>query len=115
MEWVAQPGQYIQLWMPRLGLRSSLQLLAFYVASVDTVLNAPGAPTTRILRMSPDPDRASNKFNGFRHKALRATNVECELTLKVSWGLPKLNVLEQIRRTSGQRHVCEHFRTGDNL
>ena len=35
VEWVAQPGQYVQLWMPRLGARSPLQLPAFYVASVD--------------------------------------------------------------------------------
>ncbi|CAG8414095.1 unnamed protein product [Penicillium salamii] len=55
MEWVAQPGQYVQLWMPRLGVRSSLQLPAFYVASVDTVHNTPGAPTTRMLRIVTRP------------------------------------------------------------
>ncbi|OQE10077.1 hypothetical protein PENFLA_c095G09143 [Penicillium flavigenum] len=55
MDWVAQPGQYVQLWMPRLGVRSSLQLPAFYVASVDTVHNAPGAPTTRTLRIVTRP------------------------------------------------------------
>ncbi|KAJ9480136.1 hypothetical protein VN97_g13151 [Penicillium thymicola] len=55
MEWVAQPGQYVQLWMPRLGVRSFLQLPAFYVASVDTVQNAPGAPTTRMLRIVTRP------------------------------------------------------------
>lgn len=30
--WSMQPGQYIQLWMPRAGLRACLQLLLFYPA-----------------------------------------------------------------------------------
>ncbi|CAI7603367.1 unnamed protein product [Penicillium viridicatum] len=51
----SDPGQYVQLWMPRLGVRSFLQLPAFYVASVDTVENAPGAPTTRMLRIVTRP------------------------------------------------------------
>ncbi|KZN87745.1 hypothetical protein EN45_063060 [Penicillium chrysogenum] len=55
MGWEAQPGQYVQLWMPRLGVRSFLQLPAFYVASVDTVQNAPGAQTTRTLRIVTRP------------------------------------------------------------
>ncbi|CAG8079996.1 unnamed protein product, partial [Penicillium nalgiovense] len=55
MEWVAQPGQYVQLWMPRLGVRSSLQLPAFYVASVGTMDNPPGAQTTRMLRIVTRP------------------------------------------------------------
>ncbi|CAP87059.1 Pc24g01510 [Penicillium rubens Wisconsin 54-1255] len=54
-EWEAQPGQYVQLWMPRLGVRSFLQLPAFYVASVDTAQNTPGAPTTRTLRIVARP------------------------------------------------------------
>ncbi|CAG8184769.1 unnamed protein product [Penicillium nalgiovense] len=41
--------------MPRLGVRSFLQLPAFYVASVDTVQCAPGAPTTRTLRIVTRP------------------------------------------------------------
>ncbi|OQE06936.1 hypothetical protein PENFLA_c174G05741 [Penicillium flavigenum] len=53
--WEAQPGQYVQLWMPRLGVRSFLHLPSFYVASVDTVQNAPGAPTTRTLRIVTRP------------------------------------------------------------
>ncbi|KAJ5244987.1 hypothetical protein N7489_005083 [Penicillium chrysogenum] len=55
MEWETQLGQYVQLWMPRLGVRSFLQLPAFYVASVDTVQNAPGAQTTRTLRIVTRP------------------------------------------------------------
>ncbi|CAI7611315.1 unnamed protein product [Penicillium viridicatum] len=55
MGWEAQPGQYVQLWMPRSGARSFLQLPSFYVASVDTVQNAPGPPTTRTLRMVTRP------------------------------------------------------------
>ncbi|CAG8075684.1 unnamed protein product [Penicillium nalgiovense] len=55
MEWEAQPGQYVQLWMPRLGVRSFLQLPSFYVATVDTVQNAPGGQTTRILRIVTRP------------------------------------------------------------
>ncbi|KAJ6168123.1 hypothetical protein N7497_000966 [Penicillium chrysogenum] len=55
MGWEAQPGQYVQLWMPRSGVRSFLQLPSFYVASVDTVHNAPGPPTTRTLRIVTRP------------------------------------------------------------
>ncbi|CAP87049.1 Pc24g01410 [Penicillium rubens Wisconsin 54-1255] len=55
MGWEAQPGQYVQLWMPRSGVRSFLQLPSFYVASVDTVQNAPGPPTTRTLRIVTRP------------------------------------------------------------
>ncbi|KAJ5277818.1 hypothetical protein N7524_003971 [Penicillium chrysogenum] len=55
MGWEAQPGQYVQLWMPRSGVRSFLQLPSFYVASVDTVQNAPGPQTTRTLRIVTRP------------------------------------------------------------
>ena len=55
VEWVAQPGQYVQLWMPRLGVRSCLQLPAFYVASVGTGQSNPGAPTTHVLRIVARP------------------------------------------------------------
>ncbi|KAI2734752.1 hypothetical protein DTO013E5_9723 [Penicillium roqueforti] len=55
MGWEAQPGQYVQLWLPRLGVRSFLQLPAFYVASADTVQNASGAPATRTLRIVTRP------------------------------------------------------------
>ncbi|CAG8191185.1 unnamed protein product, partial [Penicillium nalgiovense] len=55
MEWETQRGQYVQLWMPRLGVRSFLQLPSFYVATVDTVQNAPGGQTTRILRIVTRP------------------------------------------------------------
>ena len=41
--------------MPRLGVRSSLQLPAFYVASVGTMDNPPGAQTTRMLRIVTRP------------------------------------------------------------
>ena len=54
-ECVAQPGQYVQLWMPRLGVRSCLQLPAFYVASVGTGQSNPGAPTTHVLRIVARP------------------------------------------------------------
>jgi NAD(P)H-flavin reductase len=30
--WTVQPGQYVQLWMPRVGIRAGLQLRLFYVA-----------------------------------------------------------------------------------
>ncbi|KAJ5771451.1 uncharacterized protein N7511_003502 [Penicillium nucicola] len=54
VEWVARPGQYVQLWMPRLGVRSCLQLPAFHVASVATVQNPPEAPT-RLLHIVTRP------------------------------------------------------------
>ncbi|KAJ5267867.1 hypothetical protein N7478_010675 [Penicillium angulare] len=44
--WDAQPGQYVQLWMPGLGVRSWLQLPAFYVASGGAARDA-----TRTLRL----------------------------------------------------------------
>jgi hypothetical protein len=42
-------------WLPRSGVRSFLQLPSFYVASVDTVQNAPGPQTTRTLRIVTRP------------------------------------------------------------
>ena len=34
-DWIIQPGQYLQLWMPRAGVRAFLQLPLFYVAVCD--------------------------------------------------------------------------------
>lgn len=52
VQWEAQPGQYVQLWMPGLGVYSWLQLPAFYVASVEAAQQA-----TRTLRLVTRPQQ----------------------------------------------------------
>ncbi|CAG8878862.1 unnamed protein product [Penicillium nalgiovense] len=44
-----RPGQYVQLWMPRAGLRAFFQLPRFYVAFWEN------GPTQRIVRMVAEP------------------------------------------------------------
>lgn len=45
------PGQYVQLWMPRAGVRASLQLALFYV----TVCDCNGSKSRRTVRMMARP------------------------------------------------------------
>lgn len=37
--WSIQPGQYVRIWMPHMGLRASLQLPLFYVAFWENLAN----------------------------------------------------------------------------